>query len=149
MVYRALHSPARDLRGSRFAIGTGCIPASSHEEKRRAACLDPSVEPSAASSAVLIDIAGLFGSAIAIWVQFAPVSKLITAEGTVEDRAASQSKHPTQRVRREAVDPVRPGAYFQIAVMTNRALTPVLKNSEGRPIEVRVRAAVIAVKRGF
>jgi hypothetical protein len=68
----------------------------------------------------------------------------------VVDGKSKEAKQTTQRVVSPAVDSIHfSAAYGQPAVVAKRALAPALENGEGRPVEVRIRPAVTAVKRGF
>jgi hypothetical protein len=70
-------------------------------------------------------------------IQFAPIPKLITAEGTVIDGTSKEAKQTTQRIVSPAVDSIHVVApYRQLAVVAKWALTPALEDGDGRPVEI-------------
>jgi hypothetical protein len=65
----------------------------------------------------------------------------------VVEGKSEKAKQTPQRVAADTIDFIRPAAYRQLAVAAKGALTPALEGNR-RPVEVGVRLAMSAVKRG-
>jgi hypothetical protein len=79
-------------------------------------------------------------------IERTPVAELITAECTVVERTADQTKNATQHVAAHAVHFVGFTEFRQIAIMAERALAPALEDGDDRSIEVQIGAAAGAVE---
>jgi hypothetical protein len=83
---------------------------------------------------------------LAIWIQPAPIPELIPAEGTVVKWTTNQPERAAQRIRSYTVNSVHLAPYLEVMGMANRALGPAFEDGDRGSVEMRIGAAVIAVK---